>query len=93
LPLTTDEFSFAHNWLTSAQHLWEAGDRHAASYQVDQVAKKLMLGRKGSPIFRTPVASPEVGDCRWSIRLDVFYFICSRSRAISASRRAAFASR
>jgi hypothetical protein len=43
LPLTTDEFSFAHNWLTSAQQLWEAGDRHAACYQVDRVAKKLML--------------------------------------------------
>jgi hypothetical protein len=43
LPLTTDEFSFAHNWLTSAQKLCEAGDRHAARYQIDQVAKKLML--------------------------------------------------
>jgi HEPN domain-containing protein len=43
LPLTTDEFSFAHNWLTSAQQLCERGDRHAACYQVDQVAKKLML--------------------------------------------------
>jgi hypothetical protein len=43
MPLTTDEFSFAHNWLCSAEQLWEAGDRHAARYQVDQVAKKLML--------------------------------------------------
>ena len=43
MPLTTDEFSFAHNWLCSAEQLWEAGDRHVARYQVDQVAKKLML--------------------------------------------------
>jgi hypothetical protein len=43
MPLTTDEFSFAHNWLCSAEQLWESGDRHAARYQVDQVAKKLML--------------------------------------------------
>jgi hypothetical protein len=42
LPLTTDEFSFVHNWLTSAQQLWERGDRHTARYQVGQVAKKLM---------------------------------------------------
>jgi hypothetical protein len=43
MPLTTDEFSFAHNWLCSAEQLWESGDRHAARYQVDQVVKKLML--------------------------------------------------
>jgi hypothetical protein len=43
MPLTTDEFSFVHNWLCSAEQLWEAGDRHAAHYQVNQVAKKLML--------------------------------------------------
>jgi hypothetical protein len=43
MPLTTDEFSFAQNWLCSAEQLWEAGDRHTARYQVGQVAKKLML--------------------------------------------------
>ena len=43
MALTSDEFSFAHNWLTSAEQLWEVGDRHAARYQVDQVAKKLLL--------------------------------------------------
>jgi hypothetical protein len=43
LPLTTDEFCFAHNWLCSAEKLWESGDRHAARYQVNQVTKKLML--------------------------------------------------
>jgi hypothetical protein len=43
LPLTTDEFGFAHNWLTSAELLWQRGDRHAARYQINQVARKLML--------------------------------------------------
>jgi hypothetical protein len=43
LPLTTDEFSFAHNWLCSAEQLWESGDRHTARYQVNQVVKKLKL--------------------------------------------------
>ena len=43
LPLTTDEFCFAHNWLCSAEQLWDKGDRHAARFQVNQVVKKLML--------------------------------------------------
>jgi hypothetical protein len=43
LALTTDEFSFAHNWLCSAEQLWESGDHHAARYQVNLVAKKLKL--------------------------------------------------
>jgi hypothetical protein len=43
MPLTTDEFCFAHNWLCSAEQLWEKGDRHAARFQVNQVVKKLML--------------------------------------------------
>ena len=43
LPLTTDEFCFAHNLLTSAEQLWEEGDRHTARYQVNLVARKLML--------------------------------------------------
>jgi len=43
LPLTADEFSFAHNWLCSAEQLWESGDHHAARYQVNMVVKKLKL--------------------------------------------------
>jgi hypothetical protein len=43
LPLTTDEFCFAHNWLTSAQDLWQAGDSSAAHYQVALVVRKLEL--------------------------------------------------
>jgi hypothetical protein len=43
LPLTTDEFSFAHNWLCSAEQLWDAGEQNAARYQVNQVIKKLKL--------------------------------------------------
>jgi hypothetical protein len=43
LPLTTDEFSFAHNWLCNAEHLWDAGEQNAARYQVNQVIKKLKL--------------------------------------------------
>jgi hypothetical protein len=43
LPLTTDEFCFAHNWQSSAEQLWEKGDRNAARYQVKQVVKNLML--------------------------------------------------
>ena len=43
LPLTSAEFCFAHNWLTSAQRLWETGDANAARYQVAMVARKLQL--------------------------------------------------
>ncbi len=43
LPLTSAEYCFAHNWLTSAQQLWEAGDYATARYQVGMVAKKLAL--------------------------------------------------
>jgi hypothetical protein len=42
-PLASDEFCFAHNWLCSAEQLWESGDRHAARYQVSQVIKKLEI--------------------------------------------------
>src|SRR5262249_8272191 len=43
MPLSSDEFSFAYNWLCSAEQLWEKRDRNAARYQVDQVAKKLVV--------------------------------------------------
>ncbi|MFL5240849.1 MAG: hypothetical protein ACJ8FY_01960 [Gemmataceae bacterium] len=43
LPLTTDQFCFGHNWLCSAEQLWESGDHHAARYQVNQLVKKLKL--------------------------------------------------
>jgi hypothetical protein len=46
LPLTTEEFCFAHNWLTSAHDLWQAGDWAAACFQVNLVAKKLTLTEK-----------------------------------------------
>src|SRR5438128_9218561 len=50
LPLTSAEFCFAHNWLTSAQQLWEAGDCATAGYQVSLVAKKLNLtARRDGP--------------------------------------------
>jgi hypothetical protein len=41
LPLTSAEYCFAHNWLTSAQQLWQAGHYATARYQVRMVAKKL----------------------------------------------------
>lgn len=41
LPLMTDEYVFAYNWLTSAWRLWRTGDRPAAIYQLKQVASKL----------------------------------------------------
>jgi hypothetical protein len=43
LPLTSAEYGFAHNWLTSARELWEAGDLATAHYQVTAVARKLHL--------------------------------------------------
>jgi hypothetical protein len=43
LPLTSEEFCFAHNWLTSAQMLWEAGDANAAHYQLTILVRKLGL--------------------------------------------------
>ena len=43
LPLTSAEYCFAHNWLTSAQQLWEAGDLATAHYQVTAMARKLNL--------------------------------------------------
>jgi hypothetical protein len=43
LPLTSAEFCLAHNWLTSAQCLWEAGDANAGRYQVAAVVRRLGL--------------------------------------------------
>jgi hypothetical protein len=43
LPLTSDEFCFAHNWLTSAQTCWEADDANTACYQLAAVVRKLGL--------------------------------------------------
>ena len=43
LPLTTEEFAFARNWITGARRLWEEGEPGAARYQVEMVGKKLGL--------------------------------------------------
>jgi hypothetical protein len=43
LPLTTEEFVFAHNWLCSAEQMFQTGERRAARYQVNQVVKRLSL--------------------------------------------------
>jgi hypothetical protein len=44
LPVTSAGYCFAHNWLTSAEELWEAADYATARYQVGLVAKKFRLG-------------------------------------------------
>jgi hypothetical protein len=41
LPLTTDEYCFATNWIASARECWAAGDLGAACYQLEMVRKKL----------------------------------------------------
>jgi hypothetical protein len=41
LPLTTDEYCFAANWIVSARECWAAGDPGAACYQLQMVRKKL----------------------------------------------------
>jgi hypothetical protein len=43
LPLTTTEFGFARNWITSARRFWKQGEAGAALYQVRQVCRKLRL--------------------------------------------------
>lgn len=43
LPLTTEDFSFAWNWITSARDLWKRGETGAARYQVEMLRKKLEL--------------------------------------------------
>lgn len=41
LPLTTDEYCFAANWIAGARECWQAGDLGAARYQLEMVRKKL----------------------------------------------------
>jgi hypothetical protein len=41
LPLTTDEYCFAINWIASAPECWTAGNSGAALYQLAMVRKKL----------------------------------------------------
>ena len=41
LPLMTDEYSFAANWIAGARECWTAGDIGAARYQLEMVRKKL----------------------------------------------------
>ena len=41
LPLTTDEYCFAANWIAGARECWAAGDVGAARYQLAMVRKKV----------------------------------------------------
>jgi hypothetical protein len=41
LPLTTDEYCFAVNWIAGAREDWASGDPGAAQYQLQMVRKKL----------------------------------------------------
>ena len=41
LPLTTDEYCFAANWIAAARECWSAGNHGAARYQLEIVRKKL----------------------------------------------------
>jgi hypothetical protein len=41
LPLTTDEYSFAANWLASSRRLWAEGEVGACRYQLGLVRKRL----------------------------------------------------
>jgi hypothetical protein len=41
LPLTTDEYCFATNWIAGARDCWTAGEGGAARYQLEMVRKKL----------------------------------------------------
>jgi hypothetical protein len=41
LPLTTDEYCFAANWIAGARECWAAGDVEAARYQLEMIRKKL----------------------------------------------------
>jgi hypothetical protein len=43
LPLTTTEFGFARNWITSARQFWEQGEAGEVLYQVRQLCRKLRL--------------------------------------------------
>jgi hypothetical protein len=41
LPLMTDEYCFAANWIAGARECWAAGEGGAAGYQLEMVRKKL----------------------------------------------------
>jgi hypothetical protein len=41
LPLTTDEYCFAANWVTSARRLWAEGEVGACRFQLGLVRKRL----------------------------------------------------
>jgi hypothetical protein len=41
LPLTTDEYCFAVNWIAGARECWSAGDLGASRYQLEMIRKKL----------------------------------------------------
>jgi hypothetical protein len=41
LPLTTEEYGFAANWVASARRLWKTGNVGACRYQLDIIRKKL----------------------------------------------------
>jgi hypothetical protein len=43
LPLATDEYCFAVNWIAGARDCWAAGDVGATRYQLAMVRKKLAL--------------------------------------------------
>jgi hypothetical protein len=41
LPLTTDDYCFAVNWIAGACECWSAGDLGASRYQLEMIRKKL----------------------------------------------------
>lgn len=41
LPLTTDEYCFAANWIAGARACWSAADVGAARYQLRMISRKL----------------------------------------------------
>jgi hypothetical protein len=41
LPLTTDEYCFAANWIAGARDCWAAAELGAARYQLEMVRKNL----------------------------------------------------
>jgi hypothetical protein len=50
LPLTTDEYCFAINWIAGAHECWTAGDLGAARYQLEMVRKKLASDTARAPV-------------------------------------------
>lgn len=41
LPLTTNDYLLAHNWLCSAHQAWRQGETQAARFQVVQILRRL----------------------------------------------------